>query len=305
MQALQQAASTGRLFIGDGKSQPVTPAQWGPALEVRWQWHEVTQASTGDSGWVLRPQLDEHQAKLCLNNPPLYLDIQRGVCGLAQVSDISLGQVAVLLKTPPLKSEALKKHQLALAERLGSLPLPPVLEQLVTLTGINPKACLHLSPVLPPHIPQDGPCADAAPAVEPIATAGHLERDARGLPATARPGGTGEGLVAGHLFARGHDGIGRVADVGGVELGHRVLIVVGHEDVLRAHAHQVDLQLVVHRGEVQVLDGAEQEVVVQRVGLAGRDGAALCQQGEQGHAGGAQPGAADGVGVGVHGSSVR
>ncbi len=156
VQALQQAASTGRLFIGDGKSQPVTPAQWGPALEVRWQWHEVTQASTGDSGWVLRPQLDEPQAKLCLNNPPLYLDSQRGVCGLAQVSGMGLGQVAVLLKSPPLKSEALKKHQLALAERLGSLPLPPVLEQLVTLTGISPIACLHLSPVLPQRIPEDG-----------------------------------------------------------------------------------------------------------------------------------------------------
>ena len=91
VQALQQAASTGRLFIGDGKSQPVTPAQWGPAPEVRWPWHEVTQASTGDSGWVLRPQLDEPQAKLCLNNPPLYLDSQRGVCGLAQVSGVGLG----------------------------------------------------------------------------------------------------------------------------------------------------------------------------------------------------------------------
>jgi len=34
-----------------------------------------------------------------------------------------------------------------LAERLGPVPLPPVLEQLKTLTGITPKACLLLAPV--------------------------------------------------------------------------------------------------------------------------------------------------------------
>ena len=145
IQALQQAASTGRLFVGDLKTPVSTPVQWGPALDVHWQWHEITQPQADDSAWVLRAKLDAPQAKLCLNTPTLYLDSQRNVCGLAIVKDMSMGQVAVLLKTPPLKTQALKKHQAALAERLGPIPLPPVLEQLKTLTGITPKACLHLA----------------------------------------------------------------------------------------------------------------------------------------------------------------
>jgi superfamily II DNA or RNA helicase len=156
IQALQQAASTGRLFVGDSKSQPATPVQWGQTQDVNWQWHEVIQPQSDDSAWVLRAKLEVPHAKLCLNNPPLYLDSQHGVCGLAHVKGMSMGQVAVLLKTPPLKAAALKKHQVTLVERLGPLPLPPVLEQLATLTGITPKACLHLAPVPQADVPQSG-----------------------------------------------------------------------------------------------------------------------------------------------------
>ena len=156
IQALEQAASTGRLFLGDVKSQPVIPAKWGTPLAVHWQWHEVTQPQSDDSAWVLRAKLDGPQTKLCLNNPPLYLDSQHGLCGLAQVKGMSMGQVAVLLKTPPLKTAALKKHQVALVERLGPVPLPPVLEQLNTLTDITPTPCLHLSPVPPADVPTSG-----------------------------------------------------------------------------------------------------------------------------------------------------
>ncbi|PKO62158.1 MAG: helicase SNF2 [Betaproteobacteria bacterium HGW-Betaproteobacteria-18] len=156
VQALELAASTGRLFMADNKGQPTLPAQWGPPLEVHWQWHEVTASQASDSAWVLRARLDHSMAQLCLNNPPLYIDSHRGVCGLAQVMDMSLGQVAVLLKSPPLKASALKKHQAALVERLGPVPLPPVLEPLETLTGITPKACLHLAPVAPAEVPASG-----------------------------------------------------------------------------------------------------------------------------------------------------
>jgi superfamily II DNA or RNA helicase len=156
LQALEQAASTGRLFVGDNAGQPVVPAKWGPPLDVRWQWHEVTQLSGDDNNWVLRPRLDTAQARLCMNHPPLYLDSQHGVCGVARVQGMSLGQVAVLLKSPPLKASALKKHQAALVERLGPLPLPPVLEQLKTLSGITPKVLLHLAPVPPGDVSSAG-----------------------------------------------------------------------------------------------------------------------------------------------------
>jgi superfamily II DNA or RNA helicase len=152
VQALELAASTGRLFTGDTKGQPVTPVTWGAPLDVRWQWHEVSQLTSDESNWVLRPLLDVPQAKLCLNNPPLYLDSFNGVCGQALVHGMSLGQLTVLLKTPPLKASALKKHQAALVERLGPVPMPPMLEQLQTLSDITPKACLHLAPAAPADV---------------------------------------------------------------------------------------------------------------------------------------------------------
>ena len=156
VQALELAASTGRLFMGDKHGQPARPAQWGPPLEVHWQWHEVTPSTGNDSAWVLRARLDHSMATLCLNNPPLYLDAQRGECGLAKVTALSPSQVAVLQKSPPLKAAALKKHQVQLAERLGPVPLPPMLEPLESLTGITPKACLHLTPVAPADVPVSG-----------------------------------------------------------------------------------------------------------------------------------------------------
>ena len=155
-QLLQTAASTGRLYVLVPPSQPGEPVQWGPPLTLTWEWHEVGQSIAAKSGWALRPRLGDEHAKLCLNNPPLYLDSVNGRCGLVDVQGMSLGQVAVLLKTPPLKPEALKKHQPELVAQLGVVPLPPVLEQLPTLKGITPKPCLHLQAVAPEHVASDG-----------------------------------------------------------------------------------------------------------------------------------------------------
>ena len=156
LMALEKAASTGRLFVADAKNPMSAPVQWGDPLTVRWEWHEVTSLKGTESTWALRARLDDAQAQLCLNNPPLYLDAPRARCGPAEVRGLSMGQMAVLLKAPPLQVDALKKHQLALAEQLGTVPLPPVLEPLTTLSDITPKACLHLSPVDPANQPLDG-----------------------------------------------------------------------------------------------------------------------------------------------------
>ncbi len=153
---LEKAASTGRLFVGDGKGQALKEAHWGPPLAVQWEWHEVTPANATESSWALRAKLGNANFRLCLNNPPLYLDSASGQCGLAEVQGMSMGQVSVLLRTPPLKAEALKKHQVDLAQRLGPVPLPPVLEALTTLTGITPKPCLHLKAVAAEHVTKDG-----------------------------------------------------------------------------------------------------------------------------------------------------
>jgi superfamily II DNA or RNA helicase len=157
--ALQQAASTGRLFLDAGKSTPGAAIAWGPPQTLHWQWQEVTSPyapETTEPGWLLRGKLAEPHAQLCLNSPPLYLDAAQGRCGVAQAEGMIAAQLEVLLKAPPLKPSALQKHQVALAQRLGPLPLPPVVEKLTTLTGITPMACLHLSPTPAQDAPFEG-----------------------------------------------------------------------------------------------------------------------------------------------------
>jgi len=149
--ALQQAASTGRLLLEDGSGGAGAPIQWGPTLSLQWEWHEVTAAQAAESGWALRPNLADSSAKLYRNNPPLYLDLELGLCGPVQADGIAPAQLAVLLKAPPLQVAALQKHQLGLLQRLGPVPAPPVLEQLSTLRGVEPTAHLHLARVAPAH----------------------------------------------------------------------------------------------------------------------------------------------------------
>src|SRR5450830_1814917 len=156
LMALQQAASTGRLLLDNGKGLPGAPVQWGPPQLVRWEWREVSSPGADESAWALRARLASASAQLCLNTPPLYLDAATGLCGLVQADGVPAAQLSVLLKAPPLKPSALKTHQLALLQQLGPVPPPPVLEQLATLQGITPGACLHLAPVPAQDIPAKG-----------------------------------------------------------------------------------------------------------------------------------------------------
>ena len=156
VQILQTAAGTGRLFVAVTANQPGVPVQWAPPVTLTWDWYEAGPSIQAGAGWALRPRLSDNQASLCLNHPVLYLDSQHGRCGLVDLQGMRAGQVAVLLKTPPLKPEALQRHQSELVAQLGPVPLPPVLAHWPTLSGINPKACLHLTPVPPADVPQDG-----------------------------------------------------------------------------------------------------------------------------------------------------
>ena len=146
---LQQAASTGRLLLNDHEYSPSSVIRWGAPEPLHWEWHEVSSAQADEPGWALRAKLNEASAKLCLNTPALYLDPVRHLVGLVQADGIPAAQLNVLLKAPALKSSALKTHQVALLQRLGQVPAPPVLEQLTTLSGVTPLACLHLSLVAP------------------------------------------------------------------------------------------------------------------------------------------------------------
>jgi len=162
--ALQQAASTGRLFLDAGRSTPGAAIQWGPARSLDWHWREVTSPYASEPSWALRATLTtthantpvSANAKLCLNSPPLYLDAEQGLCGAVQVQGIPEAQLGILLKSPPLKAAALQKHQVDLMQRLGNLPMPPVLQSITKLEGITPTACLHLSPTTAQDAPFRG-----------------------------------------------------------------------------------------------------------------------------------------------------
>ena len=140
-QVLQQAADTGRLLMEVKDELSTQPVQWGAPLALDWAWKE-----TAEGQWTLRPKLAQASAKLCLNNPPLYLDATRGLCGPVDAGALTLSQLQVLLRAPTLSREAVKHHQTALAQRLGPVPLPPVLDDLPRIVGQAPIARLHLAP---------------------------------------------------------------------------------------------------------------------------------------------------------------
>ena len=145
--ALEQAASTGRLFIKSSQGLPGLAVRWGAPQALQWEWHEVSSTKEAESGWVLRAKAADGQASLCQNHPPLYLDAVQGLCGLVQTDGIPAARLAVLFDAPPLKASALQDHQVALMQSLGKLPPPPVLQALTTLQDITPTACLYLWPV--------------------------------------------------------------------------------------------------------------------------------------------------------------
>jgi superfamily II DNA or RNA helicase len=153
--ALQQASSTGRLFVNDSHGGPGAVVRWGEPQSLQWEWQEVSTAGL-EPGWALRGKLLPGKATLCLNHPPLYLDASLGLCGPVQAEGVPAAQLDVLLKAPALAPSALKKHQVELMQRLGPVPMPPVLDALTTLQGITPKACLRLTPAAPDDVPYRG-----------------------------------------------------------------------------------------------------------------------------------------------------
>ncbi len=145
--ALEQAASTGRLFMAAADGTPGPMLRWGPPQPLQWHWQEVNTTTGAEPSWALRAELAAPGAKLCLNTPPLYLDLMHGLVGPVQSDDLNSAQLEVLLQAPALQPAALEKHQLTLLQRLGKLPAPPVLKSLTPLTGLVPTACLHIAPV--------------------------------------------------------------------------------------------------------------------------------------------------------------
>jgi len=149
VEALQKAASTGRLFVTETRGTLSKPVQWGAQRTITWSWQQIHPSEPDSDLWTLHARLTEGDGQLCLNNPPLYLDKTRGLCGLLDTNGLSMGQLAALLKAPRMQAQALQSLQRELSLQLGNLPLPPVVEQVPTVSGLAPRVCLRLKPATP------------------------------------------------------------------------------------------------------------------------------------------------------------
>jgi len=162
LMALELAASTGRLFLNETDGTLGRNIQWGAPRPLEWSWEKVNGPRGAEPDWALRAKLAhtgpagrDPGVTLCLNHPPLYLDRAQGRCGLAQAEGIPQGQLDLLLKAPTVQAATLKKHQDHLAQRLGPLPLPPMLH-VARIEGIAPKPCLRLAPSAPEQVALHG-----------------------------------------------------------------------------------------------------------------------------------------------------
>ncbi len=153
---LEQAASTGRLFVKDGQGYPGVAVRWGPARALEWGWRESTAVRSSGPSWNLYGKVADSPAQVCHNEPLLYLDAGNGECGRLQADGMTPDRLAVLFNAPALTTLAMQEHQLALLQALGPIPPPPVLQALGTLEGIVPRACLHLAPVPSEEVPAMG-----------------------------------------------------------------------------------------------------------------------------------------------------
>jgi len=144
---LQRAASTGRLYSQTPGGDLIAQLQWGEPLALTWQWQERLAEPSDQPVWTLLPQLPRETARLGASQPLFYMDSVQGLCGLVDCSPLTDMQALQLLRAPKLPTSVLRKHHLALLDRLPGIALPPVLPELRSLQGLVPVWRLHLSPV--------------------------------------------------------------------------------------------------------------------------------------------------------------
>ena len=160
--ALRLAAGTGRLFSASDWQTLGQPLTLGPPRSVQWHWQASTEnpAEAGgpadDPSWTLQPRLDGSDTTLYRNNPPLYVDLDAGVCGLVESPGIAAQDLPLLLTAPPIPRSSFARHQATLLRRLRHLPLPPTIERPQVLEGVTPVAHLHLAPAAPGDVAQWG-----------------------------------------------------------------------------------------------------------------------------------------------------
>jgi len=141
---LRLAASTGRLLTRSVSGYPEQELGWGEPEPLHWGWAEVPATLQAAGGWRLQGTLTRAGAQLCHNDPPLYLDAETRLVGPVVAAGVVVDKLLALLDAPVISESALRKHADALVQKLGALPLPPVLPPVEQIVGLLPTACLHL-----------------------------------------------------------------------------------------------------------------------------------------------------------------
>ena len=142
---LQLSSQTGRLVSDEG-----VPLRWQDAPEpLVGTWHEVKGQDHLPDGWQLRMQTQRPGMVFGLNAPPFFMDTERGLCGPLDTQGLSGNELQVLANSPVLPESVAFKFQNQLLERLGPVPLPPVIQKMPEIRGVKPRAVLDIAPVHP------------------------------------------------------------------------------------------------------------------------------------------------------------
>ncbi|PIT82219.1 DEAD/DEAH box helicase [Limnohabitans sp. 15K] len=142
---LQLCSQTGRLVSDDG-------------IALRWQetpealvgtWREVKGQDNLPDGWQLSMQALRPGVVYGLNQPPFFMDTVQGLCGPLDTQGLSANELQVLSNSPVLPESVAFKFQNQLLERLGPVPLPPVIQKMPEIRDVKPRAILDIAPVHP------------------------------------------------------------------------------------------------------------------------------------------------------------
>jgi superfamily II DNA or RNA helicase len=140
---LQLCSQTGRLVSDDG-----TALRWQDAPETLvGSWREVKGQDHLPDGWQLSMQPQRPGVVYGLNEPPFYMDTVLGLCGPLDTQGFSANELQVLSNSPVVPESVAFKFQNQLLERLGPVPLPPVIQKMPEIRGVKPSAVLDIAPV--------------------------------------------------------------------------------------------------------------------------------------------------------------
>ncbi|PUE43564.1 DEAD/DEAH box helicase [Limnohabitans sp. Hippo3] len=150
---LQLCSQTGRLVSAEG----AVSLQWSEAAEALvGAWQEVPAQDNMPGGWKLSMQPQRAGVVYGLNEPPFYMDTVQGHCGALNTQGLSANELQVMSTSPVLPESVVFKFQNQLLERLGPVPLPPVIAKMSEIRDVEARAMFDIVPVNPADRDQFG-----------------------------------------------------------------------------------------------------------------------------------------------------